>query len=57
MKKQNNMKKRAHSNRQQAWEINNRRSMESISIANGWLKGGYTELRNESSFFYPGILH
>ena len=57
MKKQDSMKKREHNDRQQAWEACVRRSVESVSSANGWLKSGYAEMMNESIFFYPSILH
>ncbi|MDE6517376.1 MAG: hypothetical protein K2L18_05980 [Acetatifactor sp.] len=57
MKKQDSMKKREHNDRQQAWETGFKRSVESVSSANGWLKSGYTGMMHESIFFYPGILH
>lgn len=57
MKKQDSMKKRKHNGRQQAWEACFRQSVENVSIANGWLKSGYTGMMNESIFFHPSILH
>ncbi len=57
MKKQDSMKKRNHICRQQAWEGSNRRSIENVSRANGWLKDGYAGITQEGLFFYPSILH
>ncbi len=57
MKKQDSMKKRKHNDRQQAWEAGIKRSVESVSSANGWLKSGYAGMMQESIFFYQGILH
>ena len=57
MKKQGDRKKRKHNERQLIWERYNRQSMENVSSANGWLKGGYAGIMNGGIFFYPGILH
>lgn len=57
MKKQDSMKKRNSVDRQQAWEGCNRQSVESVSSANGWLKGGYVGITGGNDFFCPGILH
>lgn len=51
MKKQDNMKKRNSVDRQQAWEGCNRQSVESVSSANGWLKGGYVGITGGNDFF------
>lgn len=57
MKKQDDKRKKDNIGRKQAWEECRRHSLESVSSANGWLKGGCVGLRGESNFFCPGILH
>ncbi len=57
MKKQDSMKRKHNTTGQQAWDSCHRQSVESISSANGWAKGGYAGIRQENDFFCPGILH
>lgn len=57
MKKQGGMKEKRNFGWMRLWERGHRASIESVRWANGWLKIGFAEMTDESSFFYPGILH